>query len=372
MQINTRLLKYIDWPMLVVVGILLGIGLLAIASATGAHVLNEGGTMHYVRKQIAAILAGVFVMVIIMAMNYEMFRRLTPLIYWGIIGLLIIVLIPGIGKEVYGAQRWIPIGSFQLQPSEFAKIALVVALADMLCRKQGLIQNFFDLIPVLAYVGLPLVLILRQPDLGTTMIMVVTTLAMLYVGNVKPAFLAGLTGAGLIGSPILWQLLKDYQRKRLLVFLNPAIDPLGDGYQIIQSRIAIGSGELWGQGLFAGTQNQLKFLPMRHTDFIFSVIGEEFGFIGGMLVLLLFFFFLWRGIRVALEAKDLFGTIVAVGLVASIAFQMFINAGMAMGIMPVTGKTLPFISYGGTSVMSNLICVGLLQTIYMRRQKIMF
>jgi rod shape determining protein RodA len=156
------------------------------------------------------------------------------------------------------------------------------------------------------------------------------------------------------------------------VFLNPAIDPLGDGYQIIQSRIAIGSGELWGQGLFAGTQNQLKFLPMRHTDFIFSVIGEEFGFIGGMLVLLLFFFFLWRGIRVALEAKDLFGTIVAVGLVASIAFQMFINAGMAMGIMPVTGKTLPFISYGGTSVMSNLICVGLLQTIYMRRQKIMF
>ncbi len=372
MLIDRRLIKNMDFPMYLSVVILVVIGLLAISSATGAHNLAEGGTMLYVRKQISGIIIGTAALLVLLTIHYDNYRRFSQVIYWGNIALLAIVLIPGLGQEAFGAQRWIRIGGFQLQPSEFAKIFLIITLADLLTRKQGQLKNFSDLIPIMAHVALPLVLILRQPDLGTTMIILATVLAMLFVANVKGAHLGALVGSGIAISPLLWFMLKDYQRKRLTVFINPGIDPLGDGYQIIQSRIAIGSGEFFGKGLFAGTQNQLKFLPMRHTDFIFSVIGEEMGFIGGLLVLLIFFFFLYRGIRIAMEAKDLFGSLMAVGLVASLAVQMFINIGMAMGIMPVTGKTLPFISYGGTSVMTSLICVGLLQAIYMRRQKILF
>ncbi len=372
MLFNRRLIKNMDFPMWVSVLLLLGIGLVAISSATGAHNVAGGGTLIFVRKQIYGIILGFAAALVILTIHYDNYRRFSTLIYWGNMALLAVVLIPGLGEESFGAQRWIRIGGFQLQPSEFAKIFLIITLADLLCRKQGQIRQVSDLLPVLAHIGLPLALILQQPDLGTSIIIVATAFVMMFVANVKWTYLAGLMGSGLAASPILWFLLKDYQRKRLAVFINPGVDPLGDGYQIIQSRIAIGSGEFFGKGLFAGTQNQLKFLPMRHTDFIFSVIGEETGFIGAALVLIVFMFFLWRGIRVAAEARDLFGSLVAVGLTASLAIQMFINAGMAMGIMPVTGKTLPFISYGATSVLACLICVGLLQAVYMRRQKILF
>ncbi len=371
-MLDRRLLKKLDFPLFLLTFLLLGIGLFAIGSATGAHTSGIGGTTIFVQRQLISIGAGLVAMLVVISIDYNNFRRLSPLIYWGSIALLAVVFVPGLGEEVYGAQRWVRIGIFQLQPSEFAKIALIITLSDLLCRKQGELREMKDLLLPMLHVALPLLLILRQPDLGTTMIILVTVLAMFFLAKVKPVHLAAIAGAGLAASPFLWLLLKDYQRKRLMVFINPGIDPLGDGYQIIQSRIAIGSGEIWGKGLFSGTQNQLQFLPMRHTDFIFSVIGEELGFIGGFLVLALFFFLLWRGIKIAMEAKDLFGILIAAGIVASIGFQTFINVGMAMGVMPVTGKTLPFLSYGGTSVMTSLISVGLLQNIYMRRQKILF
>jgi len=372
MLFNRRLLKNIDYTMVVVVLLLLAIGLVAIASATQANAIESGGTITYVKKQLIGIVLGLVAAVVVMSIDYSNYSRFANYIYFGSLAMLALVLLPGLGKESLGAQRWFLIGTFQIQPSEFAKIAIIITFADLLSKKEGKISTWQELLPALVHVGIPLLLILRQPDLGTTLIILAAIFAMLFVSGLKSSFLYTMVGAGLAASPVLWHLLKDYQKNRLLVFINPQADPLGSGYHIIQSKIAIGSGQLFGKGLFAGTQNQLKFLPIRHTDFIFSVIGEEFGFIGSLVLLALLWLFFWRGTRVVVEAKDTFGSLIAAGIVAAMAFQTFINIGMTMGIMPVTGKTLPFVSYGGTSVIANLLAVGVLLGVHIRRQKIMF
>ncbi|MGI5838174.1 MAG: rod shape-determining protein RodA [bacterium] len=372
MPLPRRLLKNIDYTMIVAVLLLLGLGLLAIASATQANAVGNGGTVTYVKKQALGIIIGLVAAVVVMSIDYSNYSRFANYLYFGSLAMLLLVLLPGLGKENFGAQRWFSIGSFEFQPSEFAKLAIIITFADLLSKKNGKIETWQELLPLLVHVGIPLLLILRQPDLGTTLIILAAAFAMLYVSGLKAKFLNTILGAGLAISPVLWHLLKPYQKRRLLVFINPQADPLGDGYHIIQSKIAIGSGQLFGKGLFAGTQNQLKFLPIRHTDFIFSVIGEEFGFIGSIVLLALLWVFLWRGTRVVMEAKDTFGSLIAVGIVAAMGFQSFINIGMTMGIMPVTGKTLPFVSYGGTSIVANLLALGVLLSVYIRRQKIMF
>lgn len=372
MLINRRLLKNFDYTMVIVVLLLLGIGLVAIASATQAYAVESGGTLIYVKKQLIGISIGLAAAVLAMSIDYSNYSRFANYIYFGNLAMLILVFLPGLGEESFGAQRWLKIGSFQMQPSEFAKLAIIITFADLLSKKEGKIETWQELLPALAHVGIPLLLILKQPDLGTALIILAAVLAMFFVSGLKTSLLYTMLGAGLAASPLLWRLLKGYQKRRLIAFINPEADPLVYGYNLIQSKIAIGSGRLFGKGLFAGTQNQLKFLPMRHNDFIFSVIGEEFGFIGSFVLLTLLWIFLWRGTRVVMEAKDTFGSLIAAGIVAAMAFQAFTNAGMAMGIMPVTGITLPFISYGGTSIISNLLTVGVLLSIYIRRQKIMF
>jgi rod shape determining protein RodA len=223
--------------------------------------------------------------------------------------------------------------------------------------------------------------VLKQPDLGTSLAFVAITLGILVAAGAPGRILAPIVVAGLgsvIGAVVAhfrWGLplpLEDYQLKRLIVFTNPGIDPLGSGYQLRQSIIAIGSGRLVGKGLFAGTQNQLRFLPFQHTDFIFSVIGEELGFIGGIAVLTLYLFVLWRGLRIAAMARDYFGALLSVGVVSMLAFHILINVGMTLGMMPVTGIPLPFMSYGGNSMITNMAAVGLLLNVYMRRHKIVF
>lgn len=242
----------------------------------------------------------------------------------------------------------------------------------MLDKRMGKLNTFKDLLPVAAYVGLPFLLVMKQPDLGTALVFMAIFFGMIFAAGVNLRLLMIIFGAGVACMPIFWHFLKDYQKMRIMVFMDPNVDPLGSGYHIIQSKIAIGSGMLFGKGLFGGTQSQLNFLPENHTDFIFAVIGEELGFVGATFVLILYSIMLYRGSKVANEARDNFGVLLAVGITSMLTFHVLVNVGMTAGIMPVTGIPLPLMSYGVSSLTTNLVAVGILLNIYMRRQKIMF
>ena len=249
---------------------------------------------------------------------------------------------------------------------------MIISLANLLDKKAGRLNSFKDIIPIFIYVGIPFLLVLKQPDLGTSLVFLAILFGMLFIAGIRMKLLATIVGAGIMVAPLLWHFLKDYQKKRLTVFLDPNVDPLGSGYHIIQSKIAIGSGMLFGKGLFGGTQSQLNFLPENHTDFIFAVIGEELGFIGAVIILLLYFLLLYRGVKVAGAARDSFGMLLATGITSMLTFHVLVNVGMTAGIMPVTGIPLPLMSYGVSSLTTNLVSIGILLNIYMRRQKILF
>ena len=286
--------------------------------------------------------------------------------------LILLILVMLVGQTALGAQRWIALGPISIQPSEFSKLIMIIALAAMLEKRGGKINTITDLAPVAAYVGVPFLLVLKQPDLGTSLVFLAIFFGMVFVAGVRLRLLLGIFGAGLAAMPVLWHFLKDYQKMRIMVFMDPNVDPLGAGYHIIQSKIAIGSGMLFGKGLFGGTQSQLNFLPENHTDFIFSVVGEELGFVGCAILLLLYLVVLWRGIRIAQDASDMFGRLLAVGITSMIAFHVLINVGMTMGIMPVTGIPLPLMSYGVSSLTTNIMAIAILLNIQLRRQKLLF
>ena len=248
---------------------------------------------------------------------------------------------------------------------------MIIALAAMM-EKRGKIQSLTDLAPIAGYVAVPFLLVLKQPDLGTSLVFLAIFLGMVFVAGIRLRILFGIFGLGLAAMPVLWHFLKDYQKMRIMVFLDPNVDPLGAGYHIIQSKIAIGSGLLFGKGLFGGTQSQLNFLPENHTDFIFSVVGEELGFVGCAILLLLYLIVLWRGVKIARDASDTFGRLLAVGITSMIAFHVLINVGMTMGIMPVTGIPLPLMSYGVSSLTTNIMAIAILLNIQLRRQKLLF
>lgn len=325
-------------------------------------------------------------------------------------GLLIAV--DFLGNSAKGAQRWISIGGFNMQPSEFAKVGLIITLAAILHRRPA--NTLPTFLGALAITIPPLLLVFVQPDLGTSLVFGAIALGMLYWANANPGWLLllvsplaaaiiygfslpgwaiwsvlmGIIGwltlpwrwvssvlaigvnisAGLLGQ-VFWHILKDYQKDRILVFLNPDKYPLGAGYHLIQSRIAIGAGEFWGQGLNQGTQTQLNFIPEQHTDFIFSSIGEELGFVGAICLLLTFFFLCWRLLKIACQAPNNFGSLLAIGILSMIGFQVIVNISMTIGIAPVTGIPLPWISYGGTALLTNFIAIGLVESVanYRRR-----
>jgi rod shape determining protein RodA len=403
---ENRQWRNFDWFLLFSVALLIGTGLTAIFSATH-HSTNPG---EFVHQMVFLVPAGI-AMIVMLVYDYGWLFTMSRWIYWGNVGLLVFVL--AAGHSALGAQRWINLGFMTIQPSEFAKLALIVTLAKLLSMKSA--KDPRTLLLVGAHVALPAALIFKQPDLGTSLVFGAITFGMLFWAGLPGAMLFAIVSpllslvTSLIGWPLwvaylailaiwawrffpihwsiragvwafnvasafaiphLWNLLKPYQRQRLVVFMNPEADPLGSGYHIIQSKVAIGSGGLMGKGLFEGTQTQLHFIPEQHTDFIFSVIGEELGFVGGLALLSVFLLLVWRGVDVARKAKDDFGSLMAIGIVSMMLFHTFINIGMTTGIMPVTGIPLPFISAGGTSLLTNMAAIGLLLSIGIRRHKL--
>jgi len=365
MIFDKRLIKDFDKTIFIIVFILCIIGLLALHSATKVRDLTF--VESFVFKQMSWIVLGAVLLILIINISYQKFIDISYILYGINIILLVLVLI--MGRERLGAQRWFTIGNFTLQPSEFIKINFILVLANYLGSKKENLKNLRGFIAPLVLLGIPFLLVLIQPDLGTALLLVPIFLSMMFVAGGHPKYLITLIILGLTSMPVFWHFLRDYQKQRLAVFLNPNVDPLGTGYTIIQSKIAVGSGGLIGKGWLAGTQNQLNFLPERHTDFIFSVIGEEWGLFGALILVMLFFMIVKRGFDIACFTNDMHGKLAATGIVVLIALQVTTNIAMTIGMMPVVGIPLPLISYGGSSMFATLIAIGLLLNIGMRRSR---
>jgi len=361
---DRRLVKYFDWGLLGMTVLLGFLGLVTLYSAVTSA--SPTPQKIYYFKQLVWYCAGLIVMVISFLINYKLLDRWANAIYAICILLLICVLL--FGKYVGGARRWLILGPLSIQPSEFVKIAVIICLAryySKIANIRGL--NLRELLTPLILAAIPFFLIVRQPDLGTAMLVVLIASSMTVFVKIERRSFLYIIASCTITIPMVWFFLKGYQKKRILTFLNPELDPLGAGYHIIQSKIAIGSGMISGKGFLKGTQNALSFLPEQHTDFIFSVLAEEMGFVGSVIPLFIFMMLIIWGLNVAYRCRDPFGTILAVGISSMIFWQVFINVGMAMGLMPIVGVPLPFISYGGSSIVAMMICIGLLMNVSMRR-----
>lgn len=377
-----RLLKNIDWWLIGSYIAISIIGLFAVSSAT--HTADSGFMTYSVKKQLIAMLFSTIVMFVIMCMDYRIFYQMSLIIYIGMILSLISVFI--IGTNIKGSQRWIMFGPASVQPSEFAKIFLVLSLAKLIDKKRDFITKLPGLALIAVVVLFPIALIYKQPDLGTSLVIVFMVIIMLIVAGLPMRYLGYFTVAGVGLMPVAWHFMKDYQRNRILVFLNPENDPLGAGYNIIQAKIAIGSGNwarlpdssqyvyrTWGKGLFTeNTLTSLKFIPEQFTDFVFSVIGEGLGFWGSFLLIGIFCFVVVRCIYIGMKAKDYYGALVVSGFTGMFMFHILENIGMNLGLMPVTGLPLPFVSYGGSSFLVNAIALGIILNIGMRHKKIQF
>ena len=368
-MLKKRWLRRMDFKLIGASLAILLMSLVIIGSATHINTPSDERYWFVQRQGIFAIL-NIALAAFLMNFDYKMLQAYGKKLY--IFNLVMLLAVMLIGHSALGAQRWIQIGPITLQPSEFSKIIMIVCMASILQDKIGKLNTVKDVLPVAAYVGVPFLLVLKQPDLGTSLVFMAIFIGMIFVCGVNLKLLGGTFLAGLASMPILWHFLKEYQKLRILVFIDPNVDPLGSGYHIIQSKIAIGSGMLFGKGLFSGTQSQLNFLPENHTDFIFAVVGEEFGFIGGALLLLLYLIVLWRGIEIAKDASDTFGRLLAVGITSMLAFHVLVNVGMTMGIMPVTGIPLPLMSYGVSSLTTNIMSIAILLNKQMRKQQLLF
>ena len=354
-----------DWALLGMVLLLCALSVFEIYSAT-LHTRYTG----FHTKQVFWILGGLVGMFVFAKIDYHKLIDLTPWIYGFFLFLLGIVLIPGIGHKALGARRWIKAGPILFQPSEWVKLVLILVVARYFANLGGRSLTWRDIFKAFALVGVPMLLVLKQPDLGTTLTFTPILVAGLFLGGINLRQSLVLLAAGLLLVAGAWtsgKVLKPYQKARLTSFINPDNDPRGSGYQIRQSLIAVGSGGIWGQGSEKGTQTQGDFLPIPHADFIFAAFSEEHGFIGASLVLLLYFFILMRLIQNAQTAADLPGSLIIMGIVAVLTFQIAVNVGMVIGFMPVTGIPLPLMSYGGSSVLFTLLALGVAMNVRMRR-----
>ncbi|UCF95586.1 MAG: rod shape-determining protein RodA [Desulfobacterales bacterium] len=361
---DRRLVQNFDWGLLLLVFLLGCIGLAILYSAVTAETPLPQKKIFI--KQLIWFSAGLAAMVLTFLFNYKKLDRWAQPIYVVCVLLLIGVLF--VGKYVGGSRRWLSLGPISIQPSELVKIGIIIMLARYY-SKDANTQGFTlrELFKPFILVLIPFALIVKQPDLGTAMLLVLIACSMTMFVKIERRSLVCLVAFCAVSVPMVWFFLKEYQKRRILVFLDPDRDPLGAGYHIIQSKIAIGSGMIAGKGYLKGTQNALSFLPEEHTDFIFSVLAEEWGFIGSGLLILLFLILIFWGLKVAQGCREPFGTILAVGVTAMIFWQVVINIGMTMGLMPVVGVPLPLISYGGSSVITSAICIGLLLNVSMRR-----
>ena len=363
--------KY-DFLLNFAVGGLLIIGTLLVYAGTRDWFKSSGlDPEYYLKRHTLNILIGALLAYGTTLIDYRLLRAYTPIVWLSAVLGLIIVIIPGLGSEVNGSKAWISLpGGFQLQPAELAKIAIIVGIAMILSDRDQVDKDpsDLDILKVLALSAVPVLLIVLQPDLGTVLIISASILAMIGASGAKPRWVVGLLLLAAAGGFVAVQsgVVNDYQVARLQSFVDPTSDPRATGYQLRQSRITIGSGGFFGKGLFNGPQTNGRFVPEQQTDFIFTVAGEEIGFLGCSVILGLFTLFFIRAFYICNRSRDLFGRLVSIGVIAWFAFQTFENIGMAMGLMPMTGVPLPFLSYGGSSMFANLIGVGLLHNIHSR------
>ncbi len=354
------------------VAALLLIGTLLVWAATKSWFASQNlDPQYYLKRHIVNILIGGLLAYLTTLIDYRLLRAYTPIV-WGLAVLgLVAVIIPGIGTTVNGARAWISFpGGFQIQPAELAKIGIIVGISMILAEKRDSDKNPTDLdvLKALGIAALPIILILVQPDLGTVVIISAAIVAIIGTSGAPTRWVVGLLLVALVGGFVAVKagVVSEYQVKRLQSFVDPTADPQMTGYQLRQSRITIGSGGVLGKGLFNGPQTNGRFVPEQQTDFIFTVAGEELGFLGSGFILLCFGLFFYRSFRIAKRTNDLFGRLVVVGVIAWFAFQTFENIGMTMGMVPMTGVPLPFMSYGGSSMFANLIGLGLIQNVHLR------
>ncbi|MCU0266360.1 MAG: rod shape-determining protein RodA [Actinomycetia bacterium] len=365
-------LRRLDWVLLAAVIGLVAIGSLLVWSATRQRMIDADlDPQTFLQRNLLNIGIGLALGLATALFDYRMLRAYAPFVYGASVLGLLAVLSP-LGSTINGSHSWIVLpAGFSVQPSEFAKVALCVALPMILAeRRDGEAEpSLTDVLLALGVAAVPAVLIMLQPDLGTTIVIGAIVVGVLAVAGTPTRWILGLLAAGALAAVVAIQVgvLEQYQLDRFAAFADPSKDPRGVGYNTNQARIAIGSGGLTGKGLFEGSQTSGKFVPEQQTDFVFTVAGEELGFVGGAAIIVLLGILLWRALRIALRAEDLFGTLMATGIACWFTFQAFENIGMTLGIMPVTGVPLPFVSYGGSSMFANMMAVGLLQNVHMRR-----
>jgi rod shape determining protein RodA len=363
-MIDRRMLLNIDWMLILMVLGISAWGLVTVYSATHGRLETHLDDLYL--KQIYWFGAGLVLMVVVTLVDYQLLSRGAYLLL--VLGILLLIAVFLVGRVASGARRWLVLGPLSLQPSEAVKVFLVLSFARYFTethREGGL--RFRDLFIPLLMVVVPFALIAKQPDLGTALVLFCVACTLIFASGFPLKILLSMMGGGLIAMPIGWTFLKDYQKVRVITLLNPDFDPLGAGYHSWQSKIAIGSGGFWGKGLLAGTQSGLNFLPEKHTDFIFAVFAEEWGFVGTATLIVLYLILVLRGISIAYTAKDRQGSLIATGVVAMLSVYILFNVGMTVGLTPVVGLPLPLFSYGGSSMLATMVAIGLLLNIRMRR-----
>lgn len=362
---DRRIFHHLNWGLLACVLALFLVGVGNLYSASGTR-LEEGITFSdFYQKQLIWGALGLVGLLIGAWLDYRKLRNIAWILY--LASIILLILVPVVGKTVYGAKRWLSLGFMSFQPSELAKLAVLI-LAARLLANDGALLGWKEFLKIIGICMVPAVLIIIQPDLGTTMLLVLILAGMILFHGVKGYVLKTCLVAAPCAAAFMWFVgMHDYQRQRILSFLDPSNDPRGSGYHILQSRIAIGSGELWGKGFGEGTQSQLRFLPERHSDFAVAVFGEEWGFVGCVALVTLFCLFLLAIFSTAIQAKDRFGSLLVVGVFFYFFWQIVINMGMVIGLMPVVGVPLPFISYGGSATIVNFTLLGIVLSVSMRR-----
>ena len=349
---------HIDLPLLAGLLLLCGFGLVVLYSASGEN-------LDQLQRQALRILLAFAVMLAVAQLNPATLRRWSPWLY--LVGLLMLIAVLLFGEIGKGAQRWLDLGIVRFQPSELVKLAVPMMIAWYLAEKR-LPPSWQRLLAAALMIVIPVLLIAKQPDLGTALLVASAGVFVLFLAGISWRLIGGLAVAAACAAPVIWYLMRDYQRQRVLTFLDPEKDPLGAGYHIIQSKIAIGSGGLYGKGWLNGTQSQLDFLPERHTDFIFAVLSEEFGLIGVLILLAMYLFVIGRGLYIATRAQDTFTRLLAGSMTLVFFVYLFVNTGMVAGLMPVVGVPLPLVSYGGTSLVTLMAGFGILMSIHTHRR----
>lgn len=363
---NRSMLKNLDFGLLFVVGCLFILGILMISSATG---VPETGLNRRVIIQVVGFFIGGGLAFLLLMVDYRTLTNLYKVVYVASLLIMVTVWIPGLGVNQMGARSWIDLKIMYFQPAEIAKLGFIICFAKYLESKQGRISSILDLIKIGAFISPFLLILLKQPDLGTALVFLFITVGMVFVAGVDRRLIIGVLLVAIVAMPVSYQFMEPHQKERIDAFLNPNDPTLKGNYQVMQSKITIGSGQLTGRGLFQGVYHKSDYLPIKESDFIFSVLGEELGFIGGSITIFMYFLLLTRLNQVSIKAKDDIGSLIATGVTFMFAFQIIENIGMTIGLMPVTGVTLPFLSYGGSSIMISMMGIGLAMNVHIRRRR---